>query len=209
MKTQVLTLVAFFLLLYSTTFGQTKKDLNIDFMLRGYIYAQSSIEDTLAAGGFSDSDNLAKKVSDRFDFSETGFFLKIDTNKTVLINDKYNGYKLFIVNKSDSLIRLEGSDSRLSVIAEVFVKGEWKPIEYLPSSWCGNSYHSVYLKQNEYWEFDVPKFSGKIKTKLRYRLLLDNGKFIYSNEVPTSINKGQLKSKEGHSPNGVMDPYND
>jgi hypothetical protein len=121
----------------------------------------------------------------------------------------YNGYKLYIANVTDSIVRLDASDSRLSVIAEVFYQGDWRPIEYLPRTWCGNSYHSVYLKQNEYWEFHIPKFIGKLKTKLRYKLIIDKDHYLYSNEVQTSINKGQLDIKQGHEPNGIMDPYNE
>lgn len=197
------------LLLCSTTFGQKKQDLNIGIMLRGHIYAKSSIEDTTALGGFGGSDNLPKKINENLVIGSSGLLIKIDTTQTTTINDKYNGYKLYIANKTDTIVRLEASDSRLSVIAEVFFQGEWKPIEYLPSSWCGNSYHDVYLKQDEYWEFDIPKFSGKIKTKLRYKLILGKDNYLYSNEILTSINKGQLKHKQGHKPKGIMDPYND
>lgn len=198
-----------FLILCSNVYSQTKKDLNIDFMLRGNIYAKSSIEDSTALGGFGRSDNFPKKNNLENDFIESGLFLKIDTTKIQTINDKYNGYKLFIVNKSDSIVRLDASDSRLYVIAEVLYNNEWKPTEYIPSSWCGNSYHKVFLKENEYWEFIVPKFSGKIKTKLRYTLLISNGMVIYSNEILTSFNKSQLTQKQGHNPEGIMDPYND
>lgn len=198
--------IAIFLMLCLKTFGQKKPDLNIDFMLRGHIYAKSSIEDTTAFGGFGRSDNLPKKINENLTLASSGLLLKIDTTQTVTINDKYNGYKLYLANKTDTIIRLEASDSRLSVLAEVVYKGKWNPIEYLPSSWCGNSYHNVYLKQNEYWEFDIPKFTGKIKTKLRYKLILSRDKYLYSNEIRTSINKGQLEIMEGHGPNGIMDP---
>jgi hypothetical protein len=30
-----------------------------------------------------------------------------------------------------------------------------------------------------------------------------------SGKIWASINKGQLENKEGHKPNGIMDPYND
>lgn len=161
---------ATFLLLCSTTYGQTNKDFNIDFMLRGHIYAESSIEDSTALGGFGGSANSPKMINKEIAFSETGLFLKIDTTKIITLNENYNGYKFYIGNKSDTIIKLDASDSRISAIAEVFYKGEWRSIEYLPSSWCGNSYHNVYLRQNEYWEFTIPKFSGKISTRLRYRL---------------------------------------
>lgn len=208
MKQKKLT-TAIILLLCSATFGQNKQDLNIDFMLRGHLYAKSSIIDSTALGGFGGSNNLPKKINENLAFAADGLLLKIDTTQPTTINDKYNGYKLYFANKSDTILRLEASDSRLSIIAEVFHKGEWKPIEYLPSSWCGNSYHDVYLKQNEYWEFDIPKFTGKIKTKLRYKLILGKDKYLYSNEIRTRINKGQLENKKGHKPNGIMDPYKD
>ena len=193
----------------SATSGQTKKDLNIDFMLRGHVYARSSIVDSSAPGGFGGSDNFPKKINDSLNFTENGLFLKIDTTKIVSISGKYNAYNLFIGNKSNAIVRLDASDSRLYVIAEIYYQNKWQPIEYLPSSKCGNSYHKVYLKQNEYWTFEIPIFSGTITTKLRYRLMIAKDKFIYSNEVSTSINKGQLTDKEGHTPNNIMDPYSD
>lgn len=197
------------LLLWSAASGQGMKDLNIDFMLRGHIYASSSIPDTQALGGFASSDNFPRKISDSTSFPEAGFFLKIDTGRVLPLNGKFNGYAFYMVNKSDTTIKLNASDSRLPVIAEVFYKGRWKPIEYLPASFCGNSYHRVYLKQNEYWEFVVPKFSGKIKTRLRYRLMTDQGHFIYSNEIQTRINEKQLTSRQEYTPDGIMDPYRD
>ncbi|RXK62329.1 hypothetical protein ESA94_04775 [Lacibacter luteus] len=207
MKHNLLTFALFFL--YVTALGQVKKDLNIKYKLRGQIYAHSSIEDTTAAGGFGSSDNLAKQINDSIIFDETGIFLKIDTTKIVSIADKFNGYNLFLGNKTDTILKLEASDSRLSIIAEAFYKNEWQAIEYLPSSWCGNSYHNVYLKTNQFWAFVIPRFTGKIKTKIRYKLLISKGNYIYSNEINASINKGQLTEKQGHKSQGLMDPYID
>ena len=39
--------------------------------------------------------------------------------------------------------------------------------------------------------------------------MIGNEKYIYSNEILASINKSQLKQKQGHKRNGIMDPYND
>jgi hypothetical protein len=47
----------------------------------------------------------------------------------------------------------------------------WRDIEYIPSSWSGNSYHQVFLGKNEYWEFEAPLYDGAMKTKLRLKLL--------------------------------------
>ena len=194
--------------IFSSILGLAQKDLNIKYKLRAQIYASSAIEDTSAFGGFGGSSNIPKFITENF--REDGFFLKIDTLKTTVIDRKHNGYKLFIVNKTDSIVRLPASDSRLSVVAQAYIDNKWQDIEYLPSSWCGNSYHIVSIMPNQYWEFEIPKFVGKINTRLRYQIYLGKEKkYLYSNEILASINKKQLQVKQGHEPQGLMDPYND
>ena len=206
MKRFILILAIF---IYCSAFCQAQKDLNIDFMLRGYVYAKSSINDTMSLGGFGSSYNAAKKITDSINFPEGGFFMKIDTTRITTFAKGINGYTLFMVNKSDTIVRLTASDSRLKVIAEVYYEGKWQAIEYLPRSSCGNSYHGVYLNKNEYWSFSIPKFDGKIKVQLRYRLMLGKDQFIYSNKIEAQINVGQLTQKQDHQPSGIMDPHND
>ena len=193
------------------TFGiaQKPKDLNVSYLLRGYIYAASSINDSNALGGFGGSGNYAVPITENPKLNQTGFYLLIDTTKNTIWAEKYNGHELYLVNRSDSTVVLTASDSRLSVIAEVYYKNKWQAIEYLPSSWCGNSYHKVYLKEGEFWQFDVPKFTGKIKTKVRYRLAYKPNEFLYSNEIEASFNKKQLTEQMQYNPKGLMDPYND
>lgn len=208
MKTAIVLSIGLVFLSLSSI-GQTLVDLNIDYMLRGSIYAGTSITDSTALGGFGRSNNAPKKMDESKSFSESGLFLKIDTSELVSIYSKFNAYKFYIGNNSDSTIALLASDSRLYVVAEVYYKNQWHPIEYVPSSWCGNSYHRVYLRQKEYWEFVVPKFSGKIKTKLRYSLKVHTMLYIYSNEIDASFNLEQLTEKRDYQPSGLMDPYND
>ncbi|HSY61534.1 MAG TPA: hypothetical protein VK796_06635 [Cytophaga sp.] len=167
-------------------------------MLRGYIYAKSGIEDSTAAGGFGVTRNTSKKINDSLNFSECGFFMKIDTCITTVFAEHVNGYRLFIANKSDTVVALVASDGRLNVIAEVYYQNKWQPIEYLLRSWCGNSYHKVYLKQDEYWVCIIPNYDGKLKVKLRYKLILNKGKYIYSNAIQTQINSGQLSKPKGY-----------
>ena len=94
-------------------------------------------------------------------------------------------------------------------------EGKWKDIDYLPSSWCGNSYHVVSLEPGAYWKFVIPKFEGDIRTKLRIELQYIDAlhpkedKVIYSNIIDGTINPGQLWNKEKYYPQGIMDPYND
>lgn len=188
---------------------QQTTDLNIDYMLRGHLYVQSSIEDKEALGGFGGSDNRPQKLTNKLSVKNQGLSLLIDTTRIVPIGSKYNGYTLYLVNKSDSLLKLSASDSRLNAVAEAWYEGKWQPIEYLPASSCGNSYHTVYLLQHEYWKFTIPKFAGKIPVKIRYRLFLGEGQYLYSNEITAYINKGQFKNKQAYQPEGIMDPYVD
>ena len=39
--------------------------------------------------------------------------------------------------------------------------------------------------------------------------MIGKDKYIFSNEIDTSINKRQMTKKEVYKPNGMMDPYND
>jgi hypothetical protein len=208
MKTYSYSFLFIFLLYFIAADCFAQQDYKIDYMQRGYIYAGTAMEDEEALGGFGSSSNVPKPLTNAFAFQQSGFFLVIDTASKASFSS-YNGYKFYIINNSDSLVKLDASDSRLSVIAQAYIDNKWQDIEYLPSSWCGNSYHTVYLKKRQYWEFTVPKYNGKIKTKLRYVLSLDNGKKLYSNEINAGINRKQLTEKEGHTPSGLMDPYNE
>lgn len=195
----------------NTDTSHSLKKVNVNYMLRGYFYAASSIKDTLAPGGFGGSDNRPKIIDNRLGYEKTGNspVLIIDTATVAVFSNNFEGYKMILGNQSEKIIQFPASDSRLSIIAEVFIGEAWQPIEYLPSSWCGNSYHTLYLKNNEYWEFIVPKYYGKTKVKLRYKLKGEQNEVYYSNEIIAHINKKQLTEKQGHKPQGLMDPYND
>jgi hypothetical protein len=185
--------------------------LNSKVMLRGYIYAGTNIVDTNAPGGFASSNNLPKK-KDQLNLQfpiPAGQRLWIDTTTTFPFFEKFKGYKLYMVNSSGVIESYPASDGRLPVIAEVFIDHSWKPVEYLPSSWCGNSYHQVFLSPGEYWQFIIPAYSGKKKVKLRYKLIGAQNIEVYSNEISASVNMSQLSRKQGHQPNDLMDPYVD
>ena len=182
--------------------------VNIDFQFSGGCYAFSSAKNAEESNGEAHSDNLPQKVDKSF--PRQGFYLVINQNEFSKINSTVLGCKLYLVNTTDSLIKLDASDSRLYIVAEALNgKKEWTPISYLPSSDCGNSYHTIALDKDEYWSFDIPVFKGKIKTKLRYTLTIIEYKKIISNEIVAYLNKGQFddKNKEGHRGNNIMDPY--
>jgi hypothetical protein len=147
------------------------EDLNVEFMLRGYFYAGSKIEDKQAFGGFGTSQNFPKALATGLSVRPGEISLIAIPDEAVIFDAKYRGLKVLLVNGTDHRVGFPASDSRLYIVQEARdQKGNWKPIEYLPSSWCGNSYHTVFLGPNEYWEFSAARYRGKFKTKLRFRL---------------------------------------
>lgn len=214
--------ILFALLLFSLSsfaFGQEKpsrkslENLNIDFMLRGYFYAGSRIEDKNALGGFGPSENFPKAINSKLNLPQGKISLIALPDEETVFAGKYKGIKLLLVNATGQKTQFSASDSRLNIVQEALDSdGKWKPVEYLPSSWCGNSYHTVFLGANEYWEFTAARFTGKFKTKLRFRLDERRSKnettAIYSNEFEGGINKEQFTNQRPYNPSGIMDPYN-
>lgn len=109
----------------------------------------------------------------------------------------------------------QAQDSRLNLHLQAQgKKGNWRDIEYLPSSWCGNSYHTLYLPAGYQWSFAVPEYTGTLKTHIRavlgYKQALDTEEqLLYSNEIESSVNPDQFDKMATYKPNGIMDPYND
>ena len=199
--------LAFFVLFAHLAVGQEKKDVAVNYMLRGYFYASSSIADTTAPGGFGGSSNQAKPIDKTIQFVPQGLQLYIDTTQKTTFIKEYKGQTVYLVNATDTVCGFSAMDSRLSISAEALIDNQWKPIEYLPSSWCGNSYHTVYLPAGEYWTFKAPVYTGKLKTKIRYKLVVKGKQIIYSNEVVAYINEQQLTRQQGHESTSIMDPY--
>lgn len=195
------------------SFGQTC--LDVDYKLRGYFYVGTSQVDTTALGGFYADNNTPKPVNSMVKkiSKPNSFQVIVQADSIVAFTEKTAGFKVFVINTSDSVVKLPAQDSRIYLKRQVFYKNEWQDIEYLPSSWCGNSYHSVFINPNEYWDLEAPCIEGKIPAKFRFQLQIDNSAtvfndpIIYSNEFYGSFNKSQLTKEEGHQPMGIMDPY--
>ena len=140
----------------------------------------------------------------------------LDPDSKAIFAKKYDGFKLFVVNATKDTLYFPASDSRLYMkIQGRDKKGKWQDIEYLPSSWCGNSRHTLYLAPNEMWELATPTYQGEFKTKLRAQLHYtqeehwENQETIYSNGIDGYVNPGQFWNKREYYPDGLMDPYND
>jgi len=185
-----------------------KNKVSVKFMLRGYCYAGSRMKDDKALGGFGRSDNLPKKImSHGAKSSGSCYLLAQPTVETTFGGNK--GMRLALVNGTKDVIVFNASDSRLSIIQEAKDEsGNWRPIEYLPSSWCGNSYHRVFLGPGEYWTFPAPRYEGTFKTTLRFRLGHPRAKStLFSNEFEGSINPEQFTVQQPYNPQSIMDPY--
>lgn len=172
-----------------------------------------------------------QKFQNDFTKSSSDVQLFIDVNKKKLWQNHYKAYTLYLANFNKDTLHFDAQDGRIDMILQAKNKqGEWQDIEYLPSSWCGNSYHSLFLLSNRFWTFSVPLYHGDFKTKIRakvkffrkdkeYRYYVKNSKkieneeiqpeFAYSNEVEMFINLGQFWRKEEYTPQGIMDPYLD
>ena len=188
-------------------------DLNVEFMTRGYFFAGSKIEDKQALGGFGASRNFPKAIEPTTGAPDNTVSLIAKPDEEAAFAEKYKGLKVLLANGTDEQVGFPASDSRLYIVQEALDRdGKWKPVEYLPSSWCGNSYHTVFLGPNEYWEFAAARYTGKFKTRLRFRLDWQKSRAekltIYSNEFDGSVNAKQFTVQQGHKPTSIMDPYN-
>lgn len=205
---------------FNVTFSQSLsspgiKPLNIDFMNRGYFYASSpQLEKTRGLGGWADSGNLFK-LCDTAQTKSGNLSIYVNTKEQAVFCNKYAGWQLSVLNDSGDTLYFEAQDSRLNMKLQALnKKGEWKDIEYLPSSWCGNSYHWVYLPSRHYWEFIIPQYEGKFKTQLRAVLQFKNSLeapelLAYSNVFEGSVNPGQFSKMQDRKSANIMDPYDD
>lgn len=155
----------------SETLG--KRKLDVDFMMRGYSYASSVRKDGLdGLGGWGQSDNGAYIIENSKWLKNREFKVILDASEETTWSKYYKGYNLYVVNATADTLYFEAQDSRIEMVLQAKnSKGEWRDIEYLPNSWCGNSDHTLFLAPKELWKFVVPKYEGHVKTKLRAKLL--------------------------------------
>ncbi len=197
------------------------ENLNIDFMKRGYFYAYSK-PDKNDLGGFASNNNGPSKNKKTKNFTPGVLSVSVRTDHRETIDNRYQGIPVFVANATKKKLYFDAQDSRLYMKVQALNNnGEWRDIEYLPSSWCGNSYHKLSLKPGKYWKFKMPVYEGDFNTKLRVELEYcdpddkskDNWERktlkIYNNEFDGSINPGQFWRKQDYTPAGIMDPYND
>jgi hypothetical protein len=187
--------------------------LKVDYALRGYFYAYAAQSDGL--GGNATSDNFPQPIADIRDIitRTDGLHVLALVNEPRTFATKYDGFRVIVANASSSSIQFGAQDARLAMVHEaVDPSGNWAAIEYLPSSWCGNSYHTLTLPPHTYWDFTAPHYDGDFATRLRIRVDVrdgDTSRSTYSDAFPGRISRAQLTQKQGHTATNIMDPYDD
>ena len=190
----------------------TARPLNLDYMNRGYFYASSPVIGDLGNhGGWADSKN---EFIDLPDPDRSELYIHVAEKEETIWRDGVRGIPLAVVNGSSDTLYFEAQDSRLYMKVQARDQnGEWRDIEYLPSSWCGNSYHTRFLPPEAAWRFTMPVYEGEFSTELRIKLLYrrdhSDGEdlTLYSPEFAGSVNPGQFWRKREYTPAGIMDPY--
>lgn len=174
-------------------------------MLPALCKVASAIKDSRALGGFGPSDNLPKKIRAAGPTSATQWYLLAEPDVVEKVGNM-TFMRLCIVNRTAGTLIFNASDSRLSIVQEaVDDKGDWCPIEYLTSSWCGNSAHRVMLPAGQFWSIPTRRYQGSIKTKLRFRFDLP-GQTVCSNEFEGSVHPAQFTEVQPRRPTNIMDP---
>lgn len=157
---------------------------------RCYCHAGSFLSDPDAIGGFGKSGNLPRKVGSGS--SGRGLFL-LAQPEVVTSFAGGSGMRLTVVNQTHDLLAFAACDSYLPITQEAQdVDGSWKPLDKLPESDCGNSYHRVFLSPNYFWAIAAPRYKGPVATKLRFTMQLADGSSLHSNVFDGSIHQGQF-----------------
>jgi len=169
------------------------KPLSVKQMLWGHCLAGSR-PDPKAPGGYSPSDNFPKALGGRNIGRDGELSLIALPNETLPFGNTAQGFALLFVNRTRSEAWFPAADSQLAIIREALdAEGKWRPIERLPRTMCGNSYHRVFLPAKSYWQFAAPVYSGTYQTKLRF--VLQGEKPMYSNEFEGAINPEQFSPR--------------
>jgi hypothetical protein len=169
-----------------------------DSKMKGIYPVGSRIADPRAFGGFGPCDNFPKNLAGRA-WGDKGAVSLVAFPDEAVAYFKHCGIAVRLINRTEGVESFPACDSCLFLVREAIDgEGRWREIESLPESFCGNSFHRVSLKPDQYWEFPARRYSGPIKTKIRFRLDRENGlPPVYSREFAGQIAAAQF---EEHRP---------
>jgi hypothetical protein len=144
--------------------------LAVDRQSRGVYPVGSRVRDREAPGGFGPCANYPKDLGDHA-WGDAGRVSLVAFPDEAVEFGKHRGLAVRLVNRTDQTVAFQVSDSCLYLVQEARTAGgQWRPIEFRPDPSCGNSFHRVFLKKGQYWEFPAPRYDGRVKTAIRLRL---------------------------------------
>ncbi|MGI4872803.1 MAG: WG repeat-containing protein [Janthinobacterium lividum] len=197
--------------------AKTSAPLNLDYMRRSYYYAASpSLRRYAGAGGWGASGTMPH-VAPLLLMATSAISVSVAPQATAdAFAPGAEGHRVAITNSTADTVVFDAQDSRLYMAVQALnAQGQWHDIEYIPSSFCGNSYHQVFLAPGQYWQLTVPAYTGQQPTLLRVRVRHRHtptsrreSVTVYSNSFVGSVNPAQFWRKPGYSPQDIMDPYN-
>lgn len=190
--------------------------LNLDYQRRsGYPVASPAVPRYGGLGGWGPSSNLPRPVP-AGQFPGRALTVRVAAApQPNALGPQLSGHPLTIANTSADTVVFEAQNSCLDLTVQAQdAQGRWRGIEYQPSSFCGNSYHQVFLAPGRCWQLVVPAYQGAQRTQLRVRLRHRRAPgargpqvAVYSNPFAGSVNPAQFWRREGYAPQGIMDPY--
>ncbi|HVK83384.1 MAG TPA: hypothetical protein VM513_04705 [Kofleriaceae bacterium] len=185
--------------------------VDIPFMARGYFFASSELDHGLGGNGTFDNAPRPNTLLADVPGARSGLYVAVLPDSVAPFEQKFDGVRVVVVNDSLMPVPFQAQDSRLEILHEAKDEhGDWKPIEFLPSSWCGNSYHTLTLPAGRHWEFTAPHYTGTYATKLRVKVVAgdhQHEQVLYSNEFAGRINPTQFTERQAVGSTNVMDPY--
>lgn len=192
---------------------QLLSDVDIDYRLPGYFKA-FSVEDLFykkkSLGGYAKSDNYPGPLSAMNNFPKDSFGIRVAAAGKDTFEARFKGRRVEVFNTTADTLEFDAQDSRLYVKTQAMTRdGQWRDIEYLPSSWCGNSYHVLSLPGGQYWSFIAPVYTGDIPVKMRIELTRktdDQSTVIYSPVFDGKVNPAQFWRKPDFHATNIMDP---
>lgn len=190
--------------------------LNLDHLRRSFYQVASATQLARYAslGGWYRSKNTAKPVRGG---APTPGQLTVQVAPDPLasaFDATTSGHRLAITNASADTAVFDAQDSSLYLTVQAQdASGQWRSIEYIASSFCGNSYHQVFLAPGQGWQLVVPAYRGGLRTQLRVKLVQhedaegQKARILYSNTFAGSVNPAQFWRQPGYQAQGIMDPY--
>ncbi len=107
-----------------------------------------------------------------------------------------NTFIVWVVNDTNEPAVFETQDHVLFMFRQAKLPGgTWHDIEYLTSSWCGNSYYDMTLPAGQVWQSFAPVERGDTRVKMRFRLRVRKGvPEIYSDEFDGRFDRRLLEA---------------